>query len=124
MIRRVLASAALVAVAASVAAASAFADFSGKWNLSIQSPDQARTAVLTLEQKGDSVAGTTETELGSAAVRGVVKGDSLFFGFQLDMGGQAIPISGSAALKDKDNMEGALEVTGMGGMGFTGARQK
>jgi len=124
MMRKLVASAVLLGVAASVAAASAFADFSGKWTLNIASPDQARTAVLNIEQKGDSVSGTTESELGVAPVKGVVKGDSLFFGFALDMGGQQIVINGAAALKDKDNLEGALEVTGMGGFPFTGARQK
>lgn len=124
MFRKLLASAVLVGVAASVAAASAFADFSGKWALNIGTPDQARTAMLTLEQKGDSVSGTTESELGVAPVKGVVKGDSLFFGFALDMGGQQIVINGAAALKDKDNIDGALDVSGMGGFPFTGARQK
>lgn len=124
MFRKLLASAVLVGVAASVAAASAFADFSGKWSLNIGTPDQARTAVLTIEQKGDSVSGTTESELGVAPVKGVVKGDSLFFGFALDMGGQQFVINGAAALKDKDNLEGALDVSGMGGFPFTGARQK
>ena len=50
MMRKLVASAVLVGVAASVAAASAFADFFGKWALSINTPDEARTAMLTLEQ--------------------------------------------------------------------------
>ena len=57
-------------------------------------------------------------------MKGAVNGDSLFFGFALDMGGQQIVINGAAALKDKDNIDGALDVSGMGGFPFTGARQK
>lgn len=124
MIRRVLASVALVAVAASAAAASAYADFSGKWTLNIASPDQARTAVLTLEQKGDSLTGTTESDLGVAPVRGLVVGDSIYFGFQIDMGGQALGIDAAGVLKGQDNIEGVFDVAGLGAIGFTGARQK
>ncbi|MFN9202751.1 MAG: hypothetical protein ACK6DP_06740, partial [Gemmatimonas sp.] len=57
-------------------------------------------------------------------VRGVVKGDSVFFGFALDMGGQQIVINGAAAMKDNDNMSGLLDVAGMGGFPFTAVRQK
>lgn len=91
--------------------------------MSIATPDQARTSTLTLEQKGDSIMGTTESELGSAQVRGVVKGDSVFFGFGLDMGGQQIIINGTGAIKDKDNMSGMLDVSGMGAFPFSATRQ-
>jgi hypothetical protein len=62
--------------------------------------------------------------LGSSALRGVAKGDSVFFGFQLDMGGQAIVINGAGAMKDKDNMNGMLEVGGMGAFPFSAVRQQ
>jgi hypothetical protein len=126
MFRRLLTSVALLSVAASaaVAAPRLFADLSGKWTMNIATPDQARTSMLTIEQKGDSIAGVTESELGSANVRGVVKGDSVFFGFALDMGGQQLVINGVAAMKDKDNMDGLLDVGGMGAFPFTAVRQK
>jgi hypothetical protein len=56
-------------------------------------------------------------------VAGVVKGDTLRFAFQLDMGGQQLVINGVGAIKDKDNMNGALDVAGMGVMPFTAVRQ-
>jgi hypothetical protein len=126
MFRRLLASVALVSAAASVAVAAPrlFADLSGKWTMNIATPDQARTSLLTIEQKGDSISGVTESELGAANIRGVVKGDSVFFGFALDMGGQQIVINGVAAMKDKDNMDGTLDVGGMGAFPFTAVRQK
>jgi hypothetical protein len=48
----------------------------------------------------------------------------VFFGFQLDMGGQAIVINGAGAMKDKDNMNGMLEVGGMGAFPFSAVRQQ
>jgi hypothetical protein len=123
--RRLLASFSLVAVAASVAAAAPriLADLTGKWNVTVATPDGTQPSVMTLTQKGDSVAGTLESQLGSAPVAGVVKGDTLKFAFQLDMGGQALVINGVGAIKDKDNMNGALDVAGLGVMPFTAVRQ-
>lgn len=125
MRRPLIASALLLSLATGVAAAAPrlVADLTGKWTMSIAAPDQNRTSQLTIEQKGDSISGTTESELGAAQVRGVVKGDSVFFGFGLDMGGQQLIINGSAAMKGNDKMEGMLEVGGMGAFPFTAARQ-
>ena len=124
MRRPLLVAAALLSFATvATAAPRLFADLSGKWTMTIAAPDQTRTSTLTIEQKGDSISGTTESELGSAQVRGVVKGDSVFFGFGLDMGGQQLLINGSAAMKNKDTMEGMLEVGGMGAFPFSAARQ-
>lgn len=126
MLRRLLLSAAAVCLASGVAAAAPrlFADLSGKWTMNIATPDQARSSTLTIEQKGDSISGTTESaELGSTPIRGVVKGDSVFFGFAVNMGGQELVINAVAALKDKDRMEGVLDVSGMGGFPFNAARQ-
>lgn len=126
MLRRFVASAALLCAAASVAVAAPrlFADLTGKWNVSIATPDQARTSLITWTQKGDSLAGTIESELGSSQLRGATKGDSVFFGFQLDMGGQAIVINGAGTMKDKDTMNGMLEVGGMGAFPFSAVRQQ
>ncbi|WP_337169975.1 hypothetical protein [Gemmatimonas aurantiaca] len=129
MLRRLLSSTAIVcaattiAVSAAVAAPRLFADLSGKWNVNIATPDQARTSLMTLTQKGDSISGTTESELGVAPVKGVVKGDSVLFGFALDMGGQQIVINGAAVMKGEHNMEGLLDVSGMGAFPFSAARQ-
>jgi hypothetical protein len=126
MLRRLLAAAAVVCATATVATAAPrlFADLTGKWTVSIGTPDQARTSLLTVTQKGDSISGTNESEIGSSPILGVVKGDSVFFGFKVDMGGQALVINAAAAMKDKDNMAGVLDVGGMGAFPFTAVRQQ
>ncbi|MCA0374077.1 MAG: hypothetical protein LCH84_00315 [Gemmatimonadetes bacterium] len=126
MLRRLLATGALAAAAVVSIAATAprlLADLTGKWNVTISAPDQARQALMTVTQKGDSVSGTIETELGSAPLAGVVKGDSVWFSFTLNAGGQQLPLNAAAAMKDKDNMNGALEITGMGAFPFSAQRQ-
>jgi hypothetical protein len=123
MFRRLIASAVAISLAAGVATAASLADLTGKWNVSIGMPGQARQALLTVTQKGDSLSGTIETEAGTSQIAGVMKGDSVFFGFQLDMGGQQLMISSAGALTDKDNLAGMLELGGMGGFPFTAVRQ-
>ena len=131
MIRRLTTSAAIIcaattiAISAAVAAPRLFADLSGKWNVNSATPDQARTSLMTLTHKGDSLSGQTESsELGVSPLKGVVKGDSVFFGFAIDMGGQQIVINGAAVMKGEHNMEGLLDVSGMGAFPFNAARQR
>lgn len=121
--RRLLASFSLVAVTASVATAAVLADLTGKWTFNVVTPQGAQPSTVTITQKADSISGTLESPLGSAPLAGVVKGDSVKFAFQLDLGGQQIVINGAGVMKDKDNMEGAMDVAGMGVMPFTAARQ-
>ncbi|HMS03708.1 MAG TPA: hypothetical protein PKE51_12065 [Gemmatimonadaceae bacterium] len=100
------------------------ADLTGTWEVSVQTPDQAVSSTLTVEQKGDSISGVLASEIGQANVRGVVKGDTVNFLFGLDMGGQAIDIAATALLTDKDNMAGSMDVSGMGNMPFSARRTK
>lgn len=130
MLRRLISSSAVicaataVAVSVAVAAPRLLADLTGKWTVNIATPDQARTSVMTLTQKGDSISGTTESgELGVSPLKGVVKGDSVLFGFAIDMGGQQIIINASAVMKGEHNMEGLFDVSGMGAFPFNAARQ-
>lgn len=125
LFRRLIASAAIVTVAASVATAAPriLADLTGKWTVTVATPDGSQPSTLTVTQKNDSISGTLESQLGSAPVAGVVKGDSVKFAFALDLGGQQLVINGLGTIKDKDNWSGVLDVQGMGAMPFSAVRQ-
>lgn len=99
------------------------ADLSGTWNVSVQTPDQAVTSVLVVAQKGDSLSGTLESEIGRAPVTGRVKGDTVSFVFSLDMGGQALTVSAAGVMTDKNSFAGQMDVSGMGSMPFSAKRQ-
>lgn len=125
--RRVAAALTLIAASATVAVAAPrlLADFAGKWAVTVVGPDgSTQPSTMTVMQKADSVSGTIETPLGIAPMRGVAKGDSLRFTFQLDLNGQAMVINGAGVLKDKDNVNGMLDVSGMGRMSFSAVRKK
>ncbi len=100
------------------------ADFGGGWDVMVQGPQGPMSSTLKLTQKGDSVTGKFDSEVGSAEVKGMAKGDTLFMRFSLDAGGQMIDLEGSGALKDKDNMEGKIIAAGMGEFPFAATRQK
>jgi len=115
----------LVGLSAFSANANRFlADLSGTWSVAVDAQGQSVTSSLVVEQKGDSISGVLQSELGEAKVRGAVKGDTVNFVFGLDMGGQALDIAATALLIDADNMTGSMDVSGMGNMPFSAKRNK
>jgi hypothetical protein len=122
----VMAAALLLSVSAAAATAQRmFADVSGKWSFTTETPNGATTSLLTAKQSGDSLSGTLDIEqMGSRPVAGVVKGDTVRFWFSLDMGGQVLEIRGQGLLTDPNNMAGQLELAGMGTFPFTAKKQK
>jgi hypothetical protein len=122
----VMAAALLLSVTAAAATAQRmFADVSGKWSFTAETPNGATTSLLTAKQTGDSLSGTLDIEqMGSRPVAGVVKGDTVRFWFSVDIGGQMLDIRGQGLLTDADNMAGQLELAGMGTFPFTAKKQK
>jgi hypothetical protein len=100
------------------------ANLTGTWNVAVDAQGQSMTSTLVVEQKGDSISGVLQSEIGSANVRGAVKGDTVNFVFGLDMGGQQLDIAATALLTDADNMAGSMDVTGMGNLPFSARRSK
>lgn len=130
MFRRVFSSAtavvAAVAIAVSAAAAApiVLADLTGAWNLNLEIPNQPMSSVLNIVQKGDSISGSNTSDMGTIDFRGIVKGDSVYFGFNFDMGGQQITIIASGLVKDEQTMEGLYDISGFGAFPFKAVRQK
>jgi hypothetical protein len=115
---------ALAGTSITAAAQRLLADFSGGWDVMVQGPQGPMASTLTLTQKGDSVSGKFDSEVGSAMVKGTAKGDSLMVSLGLDVGGQVINLTTLGVLKDKDNMEGKIIAEGMGEFPFAASRQK
>lgn len=125
--RRVVAALSLLAASATIvmAAPRLLADFAGKWAVTVVGPDgSTQPSLMTITQKADSVSGTIQTQLGVTTMAGVAKGDSLRFRFQFDLNGQPLVVNGAGVLKGKDNVNGTLDVSGMGVMAFSAVRQK
>lgn len=116
--------AAVVLSAATATAQRILADVSGTWNVNVEGPQGPMASQLMLTQKGDTISGEFSSEIGKAPVAGMVKGDSVKIALSLDMGGQQLSLQIAGAMKDKDNMAGAIEAVGMGAFPFTAVRAK
>ncbi len=119
------AAAVLLSISAVTAAAQhAFADVTGKWAFSTETPNGTTNSLATLTQDGEALSGILEIDqMGTQKLAGSVKGDTVRFSFSIDMGGQALDIRGEGMLKDKDSMAGQMELAGMGSFPFSAKRQ-
>ena len=80
---------------------------------------------MTLKQEGEGLTGVLEIEqMGSRNLAGNVKGDTVRFAFSIDMGGTMLDIRAAGLLKDKNTINGQIELPqGMGMFPFTATRQ-
>lgn len=111
------------AVPSSLAAQSKGIDVTGKWAFAVTTENGTGYPTVTLKQEGEKITGTYESQrLGSRAVEGTVKGDTIKFAMK---GADGMPdFEFSGVLVDKDNMKGTLEMGGMGSASFTGKRSQ
>jgi hypothetical protein len=124
--RRFLAAALLVsAVTVTAAAQHLFHDIGGKWSMNIDGPQGPMESAVVMKQEGEALTGTISNEMfGSSKLEGNVKGDTVRFAFTIDAGGQSIPLTAGAFVKDKDNVTGQIIAEGMGNFPFTMKRVK
>lgn len=114
---------ALVLAAGTAAAQALRADFSGSWKVTVDGPEGPLPSTLTLTQTNDSVKGRFESQVGTADVRGAVRGDTLSLAMSLDVNGQMIDLEGSGALKEPHRMDGKIIAVGMGEFPFSATRE-
>lgn len=123
---------ALVAAALSVSVASAtaaaqriVADLTGKWAITVTLPDRSSQSMVDWKQTGDSLAGTVVLDgMGTRDIAGSTKGDTVRFVFSIDLNGQAVQVRGTGMVRDKDTMDGQLELpNGMGSFPYAAKRQ-
>ena len=124
--RRLIAAAIVFsAVAVTATAQRMFADIGGKWSMTIDGPQGAMESAVTIKQEGEALTGTITNEMfGSSKLEGNVKGDTVRFAFTIDAGGQSIPLTAGAFVKDKDTVSGQIIAEGMGNFPFTMKRAK
>ncbi|MEO7997284.1 MAG: hypothetical protein ABI852_07550 [Gemmatimonadaceae bacterium] len=124
--RRLITSVALLLTVGSIATAQhVFADISGKWIVSNDSPAGHHDSPTVFKQEGETLTGTIEIpQIGSAKLTGTVKGDSVKYSFQINVEGNPIDVTASGVVKDKDNMAGTIYLPAdLGNFPFTAKRQ-
>ena len=93
----------------------------GDWDLTINGPQGAVTAVATLKQDGEKVTGSIVSEQGTVPLAGTLKGKVLTMSFTIQgpQGPLEIKVNGEV---DGDNMKGIIDF-GMGMADFTGKKK-
>ena len=118
-----VATASLIAVSASVAAAQRMAaDLTGNWAFEVVTENGTGVSAVAMTQKGDSLTGTyTSGRMGTLPFKGVVKGQMFTFAANT-AGGATFTFSGT--IVDADHLKGDLDFGGQGGATFSGTRAK
>lgn len=119
MFRRALI-ASIVAVVAPLATASgqdekpATAKMAGSWDFSFTSPQGNHTWRVKFDQKGDTLSGQAESELGTLTLQDAwITGNELSFGVAISMNGQSFNLYFAGLVKG-DTADGSLEVPNSG----------
>ena len=93
----------------------------GAWDLSINGPEGAITAVANLKQDGEKVTGSIESPQGTAELSGTIKGNALNIGFTIagPNGNLDVKVTGEV---DGTSMKGIIDF-GMGMADFTAKKK-
>src|SRR6476661_4640018 len=106
--RRVLALAAVFAVATTLAqAGQAKVDVSGTWMFDVQTDAGAGSPTMTFKQDGEKLTGHYTGTFGEADLTGTVKGNDITFSFTVDAQGNSLKETYTGTV-DKDTMKGKL----------------
>ncbi|MFN2446072.1 MAG: hypothetical protein ABR606_10910 [Vicinamibacterales bacterium] len=109
--------------AATVAIAQGKTDVSGKWLFQVETSAGSGSPVMTFKQDGEMVTGTYEGQLGTAPLKGTVKGQSITFTFMGNAQGETVDVMYEGTI-DQDSMKGTLKIAGDAVTGtFTAKRQ-
>src|SRR5215467_14003833 len=95
-----------------VAAGQAKPDINGSWDLTIESPQGARTAVAVLKADGEKVTGSMKRQQGGEVpLNGTLKGNDITLVYSIKFQDQdlTITLTGKA---DKDSMKGSADFGG------------
>jgi hypothetical protein len=103
------------------ATAIAQTDITGDWDLTINSPQGARTTLVSLKQDGDKVTGMFKSQAGELPVEGTIAGAELKLAFTINFQGQPLPITMSGTV-DGASMGGKADFGGFAEGDFSAKR--
>ena len=97
-------------------------NITGDWVFTVQTDQGGGTPTISFQQDGEKLAGKYNGQLGTADLRGTIKGNDVNFAFTIDMQGQQAPVSYKGTV-EKNTMKGTLDIGGMATGTFTAAKK-
>jgi len=99
------------------------AEIGGTWDVSVNTPQGANQATMTVTQSGTSFTGQLTSDMGSTAVdNGQVAGGSVSWTITLNMGGQSMTITFHGDVEG-NRMRGSADIPGMGSASFSAQKR-
>jgi hypothetical protein len=113
-----------IAVSGLLLSFSTFADLSGTWNLTVESPQGTSSPKMVLTQNGDKITGTyVSSMLGESSITGIEADGKFTLSAEASAQGQDFTITYIGTV-DGGTIKGDIDLGGMGGAPFTGTRAK
>jgi len=100
-------------------------DLAGTWEFSIELPDISATPTVLFKQEGELLTGEYQSQTyGKSPLKGTIKGNQLDFGFDMSIDGNAISVTYTGTVVDKDTLKGEMSYGGLADGTFTAARKQ
>jgi hypothetical protein len=100
-----------------------FADLTGTWKLTLETPQGTANPTLTLKQEGEVLTGTYKGRLGEAPVKGTVKGNAFKFSLKINAQGNELQIDYDGTLEADGTIKGKAKFGDFGEGTFTGKKE-
>jgi hypothetical protein len=114
---------ALIGATALVAAPRAQGGVDGNWALTFETPMGTMDGSATFKSDGETLTGTVESQAGSTAVKGTVKGKAINFVLNVTTPQGDLAIQMTAEVEG-DSLTGTWDFAGQGNGSWTGKRVK
>ena len=96
----------------------------GKWSLSVDTPQGTMLNTMDLKVDGKKVTGTIASQMGTSELEGEFADGKLTFNMSVDTPNGNLQIAWTGALKDDGTLSGTASVGDMGQMNWTASRIK
>jgi hypothetical protein len=95
---------------------------SGRWDLTVETPQGKATPSIDLRQNGEELTGTYKGRLGEAPLEGTLRGDDIAFSVTLKFRDQEITVRYTGKVQD-DSMKGTVQFGGSASGSWSARRQ-
>lgn len=96
----------------------------GKWSLSVETPQGTMANTMDLKLDGKKVTGTITSQMGTTELAGEFTDGKLTFNMSVDTPNGTLQIAWSGAFKDDGTLSGTASLGDMGQMSWTASRIK
>ena len=99
------------------------ADVTGKWSFAIELDAGSGAPTFEFQQQGESLTGTYTGMLGTAPLKGAVKGGNISFSFEAEYSGEKLHVVYEGVVESASKMKGTVKLGTLGSGTFTASKK-